>query len=436
MNLGLRSKLLIGNLALYGVMAVLFAIYVPAQQERDAQAAFERHAASSARILASLANDSVANEANGGRETLEHDLKTVGRTDPEILSLAVLRTDNSVLAQYSAQNFVGEDLVLKTATTPQLWAKGPYMHASEPLVHGGKVIGTVVIVLSRSGITDQVETSRNKALIIDLIMLVIGFVLTLLVVQSVTKPVMRVADSLGAVSSELSANARDQEASSAEEAAVVAQTRLSMEVLLDSAQQIANQSGEVLGNAERTASGNQQVAARFADLAQMTDKVAEILATIMKIADRADLLALNASLEGTRAGEAGKGFTLVAAEMRRLAENIMDSVSGIRTLMTEMREASQGAVEASDKSHSSSEETAASARRIAMLTQEQRQATEQVMASMDEMNNVLRETIEGVQRSTAASRDLIDLSHNLAHLVTPMDGSERSGDSAKSSEKS
>ena len=436
MNIGLRSKLLIGNLALYGVMAVLFAIYVPAQQEQDAQAAFERHAASSARILASLAQDSVASEGSGGQQNLQHDLRTVGVTDPEILSLAVLRTNNSVMAQYASQEFIGEDLVLKTSKTPQLWAKGRFLHASEPLVNEGKLIGTVVIVLSRSRITDQVEASRNKALVIDLIMLVIGVVLTLLVVQSVTKPVMRVADSLGTVSSELSANARDQEASSAEESAVVAQTRLSMEVLLDSAQQIANSSGEVLGNAERTASGNQQVAARFADLALMTDKVAEILATIMKIADRADLLALNASLEGTRAGEAGKGFTLVAAEMRRLAENIMDSVSGIRTLMTEMREASQGAVEASDKSHSSSEETAASARRIAMLTQEQRQATEQVMASMDEMNNVLRETIEGVQRSTAASRDLIDLSHNLAHLVTPMDSQARNKDAAVSSEES
>ena len=112
-------------------------------------------------------------------------------------------------------------------------------------------------------------------------------------------------------------------------------------------------------------------------------------------------------------------------KMRRLAENIMDSVSGIRTLMTEMRAASQGAVEAYDKSKRSRADTAASARRIAMLTQEQRQATEQVMASMDEMNNVLRETIEGVQRSTTVSKDLIDLSFALADLVAPEDDETR-----------
>ena len=430
MTLGLRSKLLIGNLALYGIMAVLFAIYVPAQQEEAAEEAFHLHAVSSARIIASLAETSVSNEAEGGQAALKEDLRVVGMTDTDIVSLAVLRPDNSVLAEYRASSFKNEELVLKTAKRPQTWSKGNYLHASQPVTHGGKLVGTVVIVLSKSKIAEQAATSRSQALLLDLVILVIGVFLTLLIVQSVTKPVLRVASSLDSVSSELSANAREQEASSAEEAAVVAETRLSMEVLLDSAQQIATQSSEVLGNAERTASVSQQVAARFAELAQMTDKVAEILATIMKIADRADLLALNASLEGTRAGEAGKGFTLVASEMRRLAENIMDSVSGIRTLMTEMREASQGAVEASDSSRSSSVETAESARRIAMLTQEQRQATEQVMASMDEMNNVLRETIEGVQRSTSVSKDLIDLSHNLANLVTPDEGNKQAETSA------
>jgi methyl-accepting chemotaxis protein len=425
LNLGLRRQLLVGNLALYGVMAVLFAIYVPAQQEQAAKDAFERHATSFTRNLASLGVASVVNEDLGGRETLQRDFESAGSADSEILYIGVVRPDNSMIAEYRSSGFEGQTGLFGATNKSQIQTEGLELHTAEPLLHEDGFVGTVVVVYSLERIDKLTKDSRKDALIIDAVMLFIGVAITLLVVRSVTRPVMRVAGSLDKVSGELAANARDQEASSAEEAAVVAQTRQSMETLLDSAQQIANQSGEVLGNAERTASGSQQVADRFADLAQMTDKVAEILATIMKIADRADLLALNASLEGTRAGEAGKGFALVAAEMRRLAENIMDSVSGIRTLMTEMREASQGAVEASDKSKSSSEETAASARRIAMLTQEQRQATEQVMASMDEMNNVLRETIEGVQRSTTVSKDLIDLSFALADLVAPEDNEAR-----------
>jgi methyl-accepting chemotaxis protein len=247
----------------------------------------------------------------------------------------------------------------------------------------------------------------------------IGTIIIFLLASNIAAPALNIATKLKSLSEDLLSTARGQEASSAEEAAVVAETRQSMEILLSSAQEIASQSSEVLGNAERTASGNRKLADRFGDLGQLSDRVAEILATIMQIADRADLLALNASLEGTRAGEAGKGFTLVAAEMRRLAENIMDSVSGIRALMTELRTASQAAESASAKGQDLSQETAESAQRIALLTQEQRQSTEQVMTSMDEMSNVLHQSLEGVQRYTQAADSLVTIAQHLADMISP-----------------
>lgn len=407
-----------GYLALWAAMALVFAIYVPHQQEKEAGRAFERHATSLTRVLANLAQASVVVEDMGGAETLEQDFKTAGRSDSEVLYLRALRPDGSVIAGYqSTEGETKVESITATETAASLIRDG-VLHTSEPIIHEDEYIGSIVAGFSRSNVTDRTAKTRRDALYMDLAMLIIGILLMLLVVRSVTKPVMGVAGSLDKVSKELSDAARAQAASSAEEAAVVAQTRQSMETLLNSAQEIANQSSEVLGNAERSAIGSQQVADRFADLAQMIDKVAEILATIMNIADRADLLALNASLEGTRAGEAGKGFTLVAGEMRRLAENIMGSVSVIRTLMNDMRGASLGAVEASDKGQQSSQETMASARRIAMLTQEQRQATEQVMTSMDEMNVVLRQAFEGVQRATSVSEGLVDLSTALAVIVS------------------
>jgi methyl-accepting chemotaxis protein len=199
----------------------------------------------------------------------------------------------------------------------------------------------------------------------------------------------------------------------------VAETRRSMETLLDSAQQIADRSGEVLGNAERSTGGSQQIASRIGTLNELAENVAELLRIIMQIADKTDLLALNASLEGTRAGEAGKGFALVAAEMRRLAENVVESVAGIRGLMKDMRDASQAAVLASQEGTKSSTATTHSAREIALLTQEQRQATEQVMASMDEMGDILSHTLHGIQRTTSSASQLTALSGKLARMVNP-----------------
>ena len=61
-------------------------------------------------------------------------------------------------------------------------------------------------------------------------------------------------------------------------------------------------------------------------------------------ADKSDLLALNASLEGTKAGEAGRGFALVAAEMRRLAESVMAAAREIKQLASDIRTAAADTV--------------------------------------------------------------------------------------------
>ena len=121
---------------------------------------------------------------------------------------------------------------------------------------------------------------------------------------------------------------------------------------------------------------------------------------IDEIADRSDLLALNAALEGAKAGEAGRGFSIVAAEMRRLAENVMESTKEIKNLITEIRESTHAAKEASDGNKreasegeklggaamtsvtgilSGIQETSDAARVIHLATQQQRTATEQVV---------------------------------------------------------
>ena len=133
----------------------------------------------------------------------------------------------------------------------------------------------------------------------------------------VTGPMRDVSDRLTKVSQDLLSAARAREASAAEEAAAVEETRRTMDMLLSSAQKIADSASAVLGNAERTLDGNRDIADRIELLNRHAEKVAEILASIMQVADRTDLLALNAALEGTKAGEAGKGFTLVAKDAAR-----------------------------------------------------------------------------------------------------------------------
>jgi methyl-accepting chemotaxis protein len=264
---------------------------------------------------------------------------------------------------------------------------------------------------------------------------------------------------LSTSSAEVLAAATQNESSTSAQASAIHETTATMEELKGASHQIAENAQMVASIAEQTLSGAKQgegaiksfmhsmekvrhnaveVDDAIAKLSKRVERIGTVVEVIDEIADRSDLLALNAALEGAKAGEAGRGFSIVAAEMRRLAENVLESTKEIKNLITEIREATHAAKEASDGNKreaaegeklggnamssvsgilSGIQETSDAARVIHLATQQQRTATEQVVQSMSDIEEVTRQAQAGSKQATGAAAELTRLAERLADLV-------------------
>ena len=413
-TLVLRAKLILAFTLVIVVVTLCFAGYLLVQQERMASAALVTRATGITDVLARLVAPAVETD---NRHEVSNSLAAVyGHAD--LRYVVVMKASGEVYDRQSVGSLApGDELHDNSRQERVVQTHGGLLHVLVPIVSKGNQLGTLVAGFSRQSIDDAIRSSQLALLAGALVILLIGVGVAWFMSGNIARPIRAVATRLTRLAQDLVDSARGQESAGVQQASGIEQTRRTMDLVLASAQQIAENSSVVLGNAERTVAGNRDVALRIKELDSHAEKAGEILAAIMQVADRTDLLALNAALEGTKAGEAGRGFTLVAAEMRRLAESVMESVTSIRRLMNDMRAASQVAVQAGQEGIALSEETTRSARDIAQVTQQQRKATEQVGQSMDDMAATVTDAMARTRQTTANAAELAAAALQLGTLV-------------------
>ena len=81
---------------------------------------------------------------------------------------------------------------------------------------------------------------------------------------------------------------------------------------------------------------NERLSENVSTLTVKSSSIVEITSTIQQIAEQTNLLALNAAIEAARAGEAGRGFSVVADEIRKLAEATSKSTTQIDKIINEI----------------------------------------------------------------------------------------------------
>ena len=232
---------------------------------------------------------------------------------------------------------------------------------------------------------------------------------------------------LASATAEIYAAAQEQQATAQQQSAGVEEASQTMQSLLQSAAHIAESARGVLTNAERTKETTDGMSKRFSELTGHTNRIAELLDVIREIADRSDLLALNASLEATRAGEAGRSFSLVATEMRRLAERVTASVQDVKVLVADVRAFASSTIMAIEEARRLAEGTTESARQITLVTQQQRTGTEQVSQSMRDITTALTQSVSAASQIRTSTEELKVQADRLAEIVAKMETSARTG---------
>lgn len=179
---------------------------------------------------------------------------------------------------------------------------------------------------------------------------------------------------------------------------------------MDNAQQGASMSstvnaqiGEVSNEFQRTATAMKEIDSK--------------ISVVTDIAQKTNILAINAAIEAARAGEHGRGFAVVASEVRRLADMSAKSAEEIGTLSKQSADAVTGMGKALETTLPNVQKIASIIQEIATASQQQQAGTEQISAALDQLVQVTNENSSASQELSSTSDSLVNISENMLQNI-------------------
>ncbi|HUV51093.1 MAG TPA: methyl-accepting chemotaxis protein [Anaerolineae bacterium] len=311
--------------------------------------------------------------------------------------------------------------------------------------------------IAAKDLTVDISTSEKRG--DELGVLIQSFSIMLESLRAQMKGIMDGVNILASSSSEILASTTQIASGSAETATSISETSTTVEEVRQAAQLSSEKARNVSDTMQRTAQVTQtgqkaveetvsgmnhirnqmeSIANTIVNLSEQSQLIGGIIASVNDIADQSNLLAVNAAIEASKAGESGKGFTVVAQEIKSLAEQSKKATAQVRNILSDIQKATSAAVMATEQGSKavetgvkqstqagetirvlseSSDEALQAATQIAASSQQQLVGMNQIGLAMENINQAGVENAASMKQSENTAKDLNELGLKLKQMV-------------------